>query len=112
VNPDTSLRAGEELMLKPPPERTLPISEMSGAQISIYRRALVRYLKHCAADDPRCQGQRDCLAEVMAEERARRLAESASGMTLAVPRIHLLQVQGHKDPRPVRDWIRHGPGLR
>jgi hypothetical protein len=80
-------------MLKLPPERTLPISEMSAAQIAIYRRAIVHYLKYCSADDPRYQEQRDCLAEVMAEERARRLAGNASGMTLSVPRIHLLRLR-------------------
>jgi hypothetical protein len=63
---------------------------MSGTQLFVYRQALVRYLKRCAEDDPRYQKQRGCLAEVMAEERARRLADSASGITLIVPRIHLL----------------------
>lgn len=76
--------------LKPPPERKQPIEAMSSAELSRYRRALVHYLKRCPQDEPRHEEQRACLAEVMAEEQARRLINCAGGITLTVPRIRLL----------------------
>ncbi len=76
--------------LKQPPERKLPVSEMSVAELSGYRRALVRYLRRCPQDEPRYAEQRACLAEVMAEEQARRTINCASGITLIVPRVRLL----------------------
>jgi len=51
---------------------------MSAAQHSRYRRALVHYLKRCRQEQPRYRELRACLADVMAEEQARRLAERAS----------------------------------
>jgi len=76
--------------LKKPPERKLPVAEMSGAELSAYRRALVRYLRRCPQDEPRYGETRACLAEVIAEEQARRVINCASGITLTVPRIRLL----------------------
>jgi serine/threonine-protein kinase RsbW len=75
--------------VKPPPERNLPVPEMSDAQLSRYRRALVHYLKRCSLDDPRHGEMRTCLAEVLAEEQTRRQAEHASPITLTVPRVRL-----------------------
>jgi hypothetical protein len=75
--------------LKPPPERKLPISEMSAAQLSSYRQALVRYLKRCRKEEPCHWETRTCLADVMAEEQTRKLRDRASRMTLMVPRVHL-----------------------
>jgi hypothetical protein len=73
-----------------PPERKLPLSEMTSAGLKSYHRALLGYLRHCAKHAPWYEEQRACLAEVMAEERERRLADSASGSTFTVARIHLL----------------------
>jgi hypothetical protein len=76
--------------LVPPPERRLPLSEMTSVGLKSYRRALLGYLRHCAKHAPWYEEQRACLAAVMAEERERRLADSASGSTFMVARIHLL----------------------
>ena len=38
--------------LMPPLERQLSLPEMSAAQLARYRRALVRYLRHCREDWP------------------------------------------------------------
>ena len=73
----------------PPPERQLPLPEMSAAQPARYRRALVRYLRRCREDQPQRQEMRGCLADVIAEEHARRLTGRTSGTTLAVPRIRM-----------------------
>ncbi len=72
-----------------PPERNLSRGQMSGAELSRYRRALVRYLKRCPADDHRYGEMRTNLAEVMAEEQVRRLTDNASRITPAVPRVRL-----------------------
>jgi len=72
-----------------PPERHLPIGQMSGAELSRYRRALVRYLKRCPEDDHRYGEMRTNLAGAMAEEQVRRLTDNASRITPAVPRIRL-----------------------
>ena len=75
------------------PERNMPVAEMSGAELSRYRRALVRYLKHCPADARGHAEQQAYLAEVMAEEQTRRLIDNA-GIALMVPRVHLLKSSG------------------
>ncbi len=72
-----------------PPERNLSIGQMSGAELSRCRRALVRYLKRCPEDDHRYGEMRACLAEVMAEEQVRRLTDNSSRITPAVPRVRL-----------------------
>jgi hypothetical protein len=74
--------------LNAPPERELPIPEMSAAQLARYRRALVRYLRRCRKESPRYGETRACLADVIAEEQERRLSDRASGIT-QVPRIHV-----------------------
>jgi uncharacterized protein YfaQ (DUF2300 family) len=68
--------------------RQMPVSEMSAAQLAHYHRALVSSLKRCREEWPRYQEMRTCLADVLAEERARRLAARASTNTL-VPRIRV-----------------------
>jgi hypothetical protein len=73
-------------MLLRPPEQKLPVSEMFGTQLENYRRALVRYLRRCVRDDSRYQEQRGRLAEVLAEEQARR---QDGDITVMVPRLHL-----------------------
>lgn len=67
----------------------LPLSEMSAAQLARYHRALVSSLRRCREEQPRYQERRAFLADVLAEERARRLAGRTSGDTLLVPRIRL-----------------------
>jgi hypothetical protein len=62
---------------------------MPAAQLSSYRRALIRYLKRCRQESPRHTETRARLAEVMAEEQARKQIDRASGITLLVPRIHM-----------------------
>jgi hypothetical protein len=42
----------------PPPERQLPLPEMSAAQLARYHRALVRYLQRCRKDQPQRQEMR------------------------------------------------------
>ena len=61
----------------PPPEPRLPLPEMSAAQLARYRRALVRYLRRCRTEQPQYREMRACLADVMAEEQARRLTDHA-----------------------------------
>jgi hypothetical protein len=62
---------------------------MSAAQLARYRGALVRYLRRCRQKRPQCREMRACLADVMAEEQARRLTDRASGTRLLVPRIRM-----------------------
>jgi hypothetical protein len=61
-------------MTRIPPDQEISVSEMSGTQLYNYRRALVRHLRdrRCGTDNPRYQEQRNRLAEVLAEEQARR----------------------------------------
>src|SRR6266702_5323441 len=66
--------------------RQLPLSEMSAAQLARYHRMLVSSLRRCREEQPWYREMRACLAEVLAEERARRLAGRASANTLLVPR--------------------------
>ncbi len=72
-----------------PPERELPMPEMSAAQLARYRRALVHYLKRCRQEQPRYTEMRASLADVMAEEQARKQTDQASGIRLLVPRIRM-----------------------
>jgi len=53
----------------PPPERQLPISEMSAAQLACYRRTLVHYLRRCIQEQPQYQQMRGRLADVTAEDK-------------------------------------------
>lgn len=69
--------------------RQLPVSEMPAVQLARYRRALVSSLRRCREEQPRYQETRACLADVLAEERARTVADRASGNTLLVPRIRM-----------------------
>ena len=75
--------------LKPSAERKLPVSQMSAAELTRYRRALVRYLRRCPQDEPRYEQQSTCLAEVMAEEAARRVINRAGDISFLVPRVRL-----------------------
>ena len=67
----------------------LPVPEMSAAQLARYHQVLVSSLRRCREEQPRYRQIRACLADVLAEERARRLADRASASTLLVPRIRL-----------------------
>ena len=73
----------------PPPERELPLPEMSAAQLARYRRALVHYLKRCREEQPQYREMQAYLADVLTEEQARRQTDYASGITLLVPRIRM-----------------------
>lgn len=75
--------------LKPSPGRKLPVSQMPAAELSRYRRELVRYLRRCPQDEPRYREQRACLAEVLAEEAARRVINRASDISFLVPPVRL-----------------------
>ena len=67
----------------------LSVSEMSAAQLARYHRVLLSSLRRCREEQLRYQETRACLTDVLAEERARRLAGHASESTLRVPRIRL-----------------------
>jgi len=62
---------------------------MSAAQLARYRRALVHYLRRRRQEQPQYPEMRGCLADVIAEEQARRLTDHASRTTLLVPRIRM-----------------------
>ena len=67
----------------------LPVPEMPAAQLARYHQVLVSSLRRCREEQPRYRQMRACLAEVLAGERARRLAGRTSATTLLVPRIRL-----------------------
>ena len=69
--------------------RQLTVSDMSAAQLARYHRLLVSSLLRCREEHPRYRQMRACLGDVLAEERARRLADRASANALLVPRIRL-----------------------
>jgi hypothetical protein len=71
-----------------PSPKPLPVADMSAAQLARYRQTLVRYLRRSEQQPPQHRKMRACLAEVMAEEQARRLADRV-GAVLLVPRIRM-----------------------
>jgi hypothetical protein len=57
----------------PPPGPEQPVTDMSESQLAWHRRALLRTLRRCRAGEPRYERASARLADVMAEQRARRL---------------------------------------
>jgi hypothetical protein len=55
----------------PPPEQ--PVTDMSGQQLDRHRRALIHILRRSRKGEPRYERASARLADVIAEERARRL---------------------------------------
>lgn len=101
-SPDPRLKEPHITSEPTPPERNLPISQMSPVQLSGYRHALEEYLRHAPQHAERYTALQAWLADVRAEQAIRKIIDNHSRQ--AKP--------GHERPRPVRDWIRRGPGRR